>query len=310
MDISLPDNLEGQEALFAVEDTPLPVTLADRFLVPPFSVLDRRSGDWQERKRRWLSMGMRSELGRAEDLTVSSTTEWMQERIAGAGGTTSVFDPVLCEVAYRWYSREGDRVLDPFAGGSVRGLVASALGRYYDGVDLRTEQVEANRAQAHLGSEIAPAWHVGDATTIDAWMEGDYDLVFTCPPYAYLERYSDDPDDLSTLPYPAFVAAMAEVWAAQWALLRPDRYAVWVISDVRRKGDGGAYEGLIADTIKTAQAAGFHLYNDHVILDPVGTLMLRAPRWFESTRKVGRAHQAMLVFVKGDPKVAAKRVIG
>lgn len=309
MDLALPDNLDGQDALFAVEEQPLPITLADRFLVPPFSVLDRRSGDWQERKRRWLSMGMRSELGREEDLTLSSTAEWMTERIAGAGGGTSVFDPVLCEIAYRWYSSDGDKVLDPFAGGSVRGLVASALARWYVGVDLRSEQVEANRAQAHLGSELEPAWVQGDATTIGEWLEWDADLVFTCPPYAYLERYSDDPDDLSTLEYPAFVAAMREVWAAQYALLRPDRFAVWVISDVRRKAGGGAYEGLVADTIKVAQDAGFHLYNEHIIVDPVGTLMLRAPRWFESTRKVGRAHQNMLVFVKGDPRKAAQRVI-
>jgi hypothetical protein len=39
-------------------------TLADRFLVPPFSVLDARQGYWQERKRAWLALGIRSELGR------------------------------------------------------------------------------------------------------------------------------------------------------------------------------------------------------------------------------------------------------
>ena len=44
-------------------------TLADRFLVPPFSVLDARQGYWQERKRQWLALGIQSELGRGDGVT-------------------------------------------------------------------------------------------------------------------------------------------------------------------------------------------------------------------------------------------------
>jgi hypothetical protein len=42
------------------------MTLADRFGVPPFSVLDARQGYWQERKRAWLALGIQSELGRSD----------------------------------------------------------------------------------------------------------------------------------------------------------------------------------------------------------------------------------------------------
>lgn len=42
--------------------------LAQRWTFPPFSVLDARSGDWQERKRAWLALGIRSELGRGENI--------------------------------------------------------------------------------------------------------------------------------------------------------------------------------------------------------------------------------------------------
>ena len=41
-------------------------TLAERFGIPPFSVLDARKGWWQDRKRAWLDMGIRSEFGRGE----------------------------------------------------------------------------------------------------------------------------------------------------------------------------------------------------------------------------------------------------
>ena len=42
--------------------------LAQTFDYPPFSVLNAREGWWQERKRQWLSLGIKSEVGRGGDL--------------------------------------------------------------------------------------------------------------------------------------------------------------------------------------------------------------------------------------------------
>ena len=42
-------------------------SLADKFGVPPFSVLNAREGWWQDRKRAWLALGIRSEVGRGEN---------------------------------------------------------------------------------------------------------------------------------------------------------------------------------------------------------------------------------------------------
>jgi ParB-like chromosome segregation protein Spo0J len=47
-------------------------SLAERFGVPPFSVLDARQGYWQERKRAWIALGIQSELGRGGGLTMSA----------------------------------------------------------------------------------------------------------------------------------------------------------------------------------------------------------------------------------------------
>ena len=38
--------------------------LSDRFLIPPFSVLNAREGWWQDRKRAWIALGIKSEEGR------------------------------------------------------------------------------------------------------------------------------------------------------------------------------------------------------------------------------------------------------
>src|ERR1039457_212157 len=40
--------------------------LADDFIIPPFSVLNAREGEWQERKRKWLSLGIKGEEGRPD----------------------------------------------------------------------------------------------------------------------------------------------------------------------------------------------------------------------------------------------------
>jgi hypothetical protein len=42
-------------------------SLAERFMLPPFSVLNARGGWWQERKAAWLPLGIQSELGRGEN---------------------------------------------------------------------------------------------------------------------------------------------------------------------------------------------------------------------------------------------------
>ncbi len=43
-------------------------SLAERFGIAPFSVLNAREGAWQERKRQWLALGIKSELGRGGGL--------------------------------------------------------------------------------------------------------------------------------------------------------------------------------------------------------------------------------------------------
>lgn len=294
--------------LFDIEAPP-PISLADKFGVPPMSVLDCRTGEWQDRKRRWLSIGMASEVGRGGALTYTreAATDPVSLKLLEMGGT-SIFDPVISELAYRWHTLPGDRVLDPFAGGAVRGIVASTLARWYVGVDLRSEQIEANEAQVHLGSDIAPRWIQGDSARLSDHLDpaDEFDLVFSCPPYADLEVYSDNPRDLSRMPYEEFRDTHARIIAAATARLRNDRFAAWVISDVRDKR--GAYRGLVADTIRAFEAAGLSYHNDAVVLNVAASAGLRAERPFRATRKLTRVHQHMLIFVKGDAKRAATRL--
>ncbi len=573
-------------------------SLTQQFLIPPFSVLDARQGYWSDRKRTWIALGIRGELGRGQDgnkakggmtysvssqpgkvydrkaeiekalgfaLTWKEFAERHPEEIAAAGD--SIFDPVLCEIAYRWFSPPGGKVLDPFAGGSVRGAVAAVLGYDYTGIDLRAEQIEANQdnwaevagristepaqreqcqadgltpiqgldngtwakrddlfsyagarggkvrscralsesaeglvtagsrasPQANIVAQIArekgipcrihvptgpltpeleaaqaagaeavqhkpgynsviikrarddakargwteipfgmecqeaitqtrkqvanlppeaqrlvvpvgsgmslagilhglhdhgielpvlgitvgadptkrldkyapegwreqvtlepsgldyhdpapgtqiggiavdpiyeakcipflergdclwivgirqtatddgpamvtPNWITGDSKDVSTLAPGDYDLLFTCPPYADLERYSDDPKDISAMDYPEFMEVYREIIQRSARLLRDDRFAVIVVGDVRDKK--GFYQNFISDTIAAFEDAGLRYYNEAVLLTPITSLAMRAGATFRASRKLGKGHQNLLVFTKGEP---------
>jgi len=230
------------------------------------------------------------------------------QRIAAAQpqSGTSIFDPVVCELAYRWFCPPGGTVLDPFAGGSVRGVVASTLGRNYVGIELRAEQVDANRAQAErICKDPKPTWIVGDSRNLgELCPDMEADLVFSCPPYADLEVYSDDEADLSTLDYPEFVSAYRTIIAGAVARLKPDRFACFVVGDIRDRR--GIYRGFVVDTIVAFRDAGAELYNDAVLVTAIGSLPLRVGKQFSGARKLGKTHQNVLVFVKGDPKGATQ----
>ena len=247
-----------------------------------------------------------AELGH-ELTTEAFLADHYQASDAPAASGTSIFDPVLCEIAYRWFCPQGGTVLDPFAGGSVRGVVASQLGRAYVGIELRAEQVAANQAQAALGAGPVPQWITGDSRDIATLAKDvDADLIFSCPPYWSLEVYSDDPADLSTLSKDAFFEAYARIIAGAVSRLRDDRFAVWVIGDVRDAG--GFFVNLPGRTVEAFEAAGARFYNDAILVTAVGSLPIRAGRQFEASRKLGRTHQNVLVFCKGDPKRATEAI--
>ena len=117
-------------------------SLAERFIVPPLSVFRASAGYWQERKRQWLALGIRSENGR-DDGMLRHMAALAEKAGGGKLVSESIFDPVLCEIMYRWFCPAGGKILDPFAGGSVRGLVAGRLGFLYTGIDQRDEQIAA-----------------------------------------------------------------------------------------------------------------------------------------------------------------------
>jgi hypothetical protein len=245
------------------------------------------------------------------------TREWVQEKIdageidggmsAGQSGT-SIFDPVLCELAYRWFCPPDGKILDPFAGGSVRGIVASHLGRAYTGIDLRAEQIAANKAQLSIAKDPKPQWIEGDSRDIPKLLPASerFDFIFSCPPYWNLEVYSEDKRDLSTLGAEDFFTAQAKIIAAACSRLKNDRFVGWVMGDVR--DEKGLYVNIPGRTVAAFEAAGLRLYNEAILITAAGSLAMRTGKQFEASRKLGKSHQQFYVFVKGDPVRATKAI--
>lgn len=266
---------------------------------PPVSVFDTKQGYWQKRKKEWREAGLNGQAGRDDNIIgggngLKTLGQQKSKNLTG----TSVFDPVLCEVVYNWYCTNGGIVFDPFAGGATRGVVAELLGHPYIGIDLSERQVDANQINAdRLG--VCPAWYCDDSRNADKYMtDGVVDLVFTCPPYHNLEKYSTHPLDLSNMNYKDFSAAYREIIAISCRKLKQDRFAVFVVGDIR--DSKGAYRDFIGLTKRAFFDCGLCLYNEAVLLEPYGSAPMRAGMPFRSTRKTVKVHQNVLVFYKGD----------
>lgn len=278
-----------------VKANPANTSLFDSFLFPPFSYLDTKTKRWLDRKRQWKELGIKSELGREDNLVFNPSMQ-----APGLEGT-SIFDPVLCELGYRWFTPKTEsNIFDPFAGGSVRGIVAKVLGHNYTGIDLRAEQISANYANAREIGLSDINWICDDSLNIDHHIEDEsQDLLFTCPPYTDLEVYSDDERDISNMSYEEFAEVYSEILKRSARKLKDNRFAVVTISDVRDKK--GFYQDLTGLTKRAFSTEGLYFYNDMILLNAVGSGSLRARRLMNN-RKVTRMHQNVLVFYKGNPK--------
>lgn len=292
-----------QEALLPADPPP---PLGERDFTP-LSVLQATRGPWQARKKQWTASGIdhgdgRDHITEWPTITPEEGIRWQRK--------VSVFDPVLTELLYTWYTRPGDTILDPFAGGPVRALVAAHLGRDYIGIDISPRQLEANRARAAdwedrglLKGSIT--WLEGPAQDVLPAMTSSVDYVIACPPYHDLERYTDHPADLSAMTWDDFRATLAQIVTECGRLLRADRYATWITGDVRDRR--GHLRRLPAHVDAAHEDAGLPLINDQVLAGPLGGkygVIWRS--W--AGRSATRIHQYVHTYVRGDRRKAAARL--
>lgn len=268
-------------------------SMAKNFGVPPFSILDTRQGYWQERKKSW-------------NKKIGDQGESRENTLAAAGsvmegiGSVSLLDATLAEIICRWFGMQGFKAFDCFAGDTVFGFVCASLGMDFKGIELREEQAQINNNRVSAAG-LTAEYICDDALNMNNHIEDNsMDLFFSCPPYADLEVYSDDPKDLSNMEHDDFFEVYKTALTNTYTKLKDNRFAVVVISEVRNKK--GCFISLVPKTIEFMTAAGYNFYNEMILVNSAGTLPLRAGKSMNSSRKVGRMHQNVLVFYKGSAK--------
>ncbi|MCD8295568.1 MAG: ParB/RepB/Spo0J family partition protein [Clostridia bacterium] len=325
-DLPWTDNTEGAKA----DDTAHENSLFDRFVVPPFSVLDTRKGYWNDRKKRWYSLigdfgESRNDIGyeslelkykdiytRTQEHRKSlglSFKEYLekyvpQEEIEREKGKklargVSILDPVMAEIVVRWFGLKDGQAFDCFAGDSVFGFVSTSLGNSFTGIELRQEQAELNNERT---ADMNARYICDDGQNVAKYIEAEsQDLFFSCPPYFDLEVYSDLPNDASNQDsYEDFLNILKNAFTASVSCLRKNRFAVVCVGDVRDKKTGFYYD-FVGDVKNIFKQAGMRLYNEIILIEQTASTALRAARYMEN-RKVAKTHQHLLVFYKGDPK--------
>jgi modification methylase len=196
--------------------------------------------------------------------------------------------PELARRIIAEYSTPGQLVVDPLAGIGTTVVEAALLDRQAIGVELeaRWATVAEENLDHMLDQGRRPLAEVrrGDGRRLPALLDdvaGMVDLIVTSPPYAcdagVIDKqawlaggrlcppdtlnYSTDRANLGHARGTAYAEAMAEIYTACHAVLRPGGRLVVVTKNTRRKGRTQDLAGL---TVALATAAGFS-YLSHVI---------------------------------------------
>lgn len=309
-------------------------SLFDRFVVPPFSILDTRKGYWQDRKKKWYDII--GDMGESRNDTLVTSLEIKykdlyqrtrehrkecglsfkeyidkyvsqedlekeQAKIVAQG--VSILDPVMAEIVCRWFGQENGTAFDCFAGDSVFGFVAAHLGNDFTGIELRDKQAALNNERVE---GMKARYICDDGQNVAQHIEPEsQDLLFSCPPYFDLEKYSDLPNDASNQgSYEDFIKILENAFTGAVSCLKQNRFAAICVGDVRDKNTGFYYD-FCGDIKRIFKENGMRLYNEIILVEQTASTALRASRYMDS-RKVAKTHQHLLVFFKGDPKKIKK----
>lgn len=273
-----------------------PQSLFDKFVIPPFSILDTRQGYWKERKQKWIDV-----IGRGGESREGTLSTGFYKMLHSDG--VSLFDPVLSEIIARWFTpTEHSNIIDPFAGDTMKGLVYSIMGHNFTGIELREEQVAINNDAISGRKGIKYICDDG-RNVLNHVEEQSQDLLMSCPPYFNLEVYSDLPNDASNQAnYADFIQILRDAYTSAIRTLKPNRFAVIVVGDVRDKE--GYYVDFISDMKRIFIDNGMKLYNELILVENIGTGAMVADRYMKS-RKMKKTHQNVLVFYNGNTKEIA-----
>ncbi len=256
---------------------------------PTDELIGRRIRDWRRLLGETGHTGERTQTMRSDHNSIYT-------------GTHSVFPAPLCEwILLRYGPPAGGLILDAFAGGPPRAIVAAFMGYRYLGYEIRKEQIDENlKIIRKLGIESSIDYRCSDGTSLDGCPDSSCDFSLTCSPYYNLEQYSDLPNDLSNMPdYQTFNQAMFECAKAHFRALKPGAFACFVTCPFRIKAVDGINEliDFPGDTVLNLKEAGFRLWQKIVLSRNFASAACRSTTSWKGQKLVPR-HEELLIFKK------------
>lgn len=155
--------------------------------------------------------------------------EWV--KVGGGNRALSKFNSENCKNIINYFTCKGDTILDPF-GGRTRAIISNHLDRKYVGFELTEKYFPAESTSDRKIFNM-------DSGDMDKVLDKSmkFDLAFTCPPYWNMEKYSDNPKDLSTSPsYLGFLRDCNSRLELTSSYLKEDGFLIVVLMDFRQKG--------------------------------------------------------------------------
>jgi DNA modification methylase len=210
----------------------------------------------------------------------------------------STFPLTLAERVITIYTKEGDWVLDPFAGTGTTLVAAQKLGRNSIGIELyekfaemARQQIEDSKNFLTLASNVETKIIVDDCRNLLNWVSANtIQLVFTSPPYAnfiwqysdekntrknYLmsiglralsRPYGDNPRDFGNLNYEEYLVEISDLMGKLYKVVKPGGYSIWVVRDQRNTKGGRPFIPFHCDIAKVGQENGF-IFHDLIVWD-------------------------------------------
>jgi DNA modification methylase len=189
--------------------------------------------------------------------------DWVK---AGSGGFMSKFVTENAKKVIEFWSKEGDNILDPFAG-RTRGLISTILGRNYTGYDVLDDNISYiynnyNRLQTMYN--MAQLELVNKSSEFIDEQNRSFDMIYTCPPYWNVEKYPSVPGQLSDIKkYDDFLKVYENIILKTSKLVKPGGFFVIVIANFRR---GGEFIDFRSDTSSILKSSSLK-FHDEVILE-------------------------------------------
>jgi DNA modification methylase len=213
----------------------------------------------------------------------------------------SEFSPPLAEFIIKYWSNEGDLILDPFHGWGTRCFEAIRIKRNYIGYDI--SPVTSNDVRKHLeefkkkmlaGGIGNAELMCGDGIKIEGVVKNSVDMIFTCPPYFNIEKYESINGQLSDFnDYQAFLCKLHEGAKNYYNVLKNGKFCVFVVGDWREEGQLRLFG---KDVIDVFCQAGFILYD--FLINKLNSAAVVGCGNFDESNFVTKSHEYVLVFKK------------